>query len=877
MTWASAMEVAASAMAPSSSKRSASAASGVIGAAASTSRQSSNSSPRGAGPWRSRATVCRNWARSAWSSTARVYHPAVFARVLLPLAVPEALSYRIPDPLLREVRPGVRVTVPLKQRLRVGLVLETVADPGIPEEKTLPIGEVLDLEPVLPEHLLRLVCFAADYYACPVGLVARSALPPKLLQLPPEAVALGPRGVELLPALSSRERALVELLLRKRRVLLSSLPALGFSRQELPQLLAELEARGAVRVVRPRPAKEAGRVVTALALVEPTAKAVLSEKQQALLAALRERGGMAVEAQLLAELGFSRAVADALVKKALVRRFPQLAKPVPRRWELPPSPPPEHLSPAQERALEAVRQALGAGSFQAFLLLGVTGSGKTEVYLRACQEVVAGGGQALVLVPEIGLTPKLAGELAARFGSRIAVLHSSLPPGERFVLWEKVRRGEVDVVAGPRSALWAPLGSLRLVVVDEEQDPSYKQEEDPRYHARDLALVLGRTLGIPVLLASATPSLETYWLCQQGRVKLLALPERVSGDRLPEVEVVDLATAPPEPGEHGRRWFSPRLLELLRQTLEQGCQAILLVNRRGWAPVLLCRDCGHQLTCRDCAIPLTVHRRPPRLVCHYCGWSTAPPTACPRCHGTLLEDVGAGTEKIAAKLKEHLPAARIAVLDRDTARTPAQLLSTLERFSRGETQVLVGTQMVSKGHHFPGVTLTAVINADNLLGFPDFRGAERTMQLLVQVAGRAGRGDRPGRVLIQTYHPDHHAVQAARTHDVVPFLEQELTFRRAFRYPPIYRLAAVRFESPKETAALRAAEAAAKAVPALPGLRVVGPTPAPIPRLRGRFRVHMLLFAATRSVLRQALGAVLGVRVPSGVHRVVDVDPVSTV
>jgi len=877
MTWASAMDVEASAMAPSKSKRSALAASGLAGAAASTSRQSSNSSPRGAGPWRNLATARRNWVRRAWSCTGRVYHPRVFAEVLLPLAVPEALTYRIPEPVLSQVRPGVRVTVPLKGRWRVGLVLRVSPVARIPEEKLLAIGEALDLEPLLPEHLLELLRFAANYYACPVGLVARSALPPKLLQLAPEAVALGPRGLELLPTLSPRERLLLELLLRKRRVLLAALSGLGFSREELAEMLTGLEARGAVRVVRPRPVKEAGRVVTALALAEQGQQPALSEKQKVLVAALQARGGMALEAELLGELGLSRAVADALVKKGLVRRFPQVTKPSPRRWELPPSPPPEQLSAAQGRALEAVRQALGAGGFQAFLLLGVTGSGKTEVYLRACQEVVAGGGQALVLVPEIGLTPKLSGELAARFGSRIAVLHSALPPGERFVLWEKVRRGEVDVVAGPRSALWAPLNALRLIVVDEEQDPSYKQEEDPRYHARDLALVLGRNLGIPVLLASATPSLETYWLCQRGKVKLLELPERVSGDRLPDVEVVDLAQAPPEPGEHGRRWFSPRLLELLHGTLERGEQAILLVNRRGWAPVLLCRDCGHQLTCRACAIPLTLHRRPHRLVCHYCGWTTSPPSVCPRCQGGLLEDVGAGTEKIAEKLKRRLPGARVDVLDKDTARTPAQLLAALERFARGETQVLVGTQMVSKGHHFPGVTLTAVINADNLLGFPDFRGAERTMQLLVQVAGRAGRGDRSGRVLIQTYHPDHHAVQAARTHNVVPFLEQELTFRRAFRYPPLYRLALVRFESSRETAALRAAEAAAQALPALAGLRLVGPTPAPIPRLRGRFRVHLLLFAASRPVLRQALGAVTQMRVPSEVHRVVDVDPVSTV
>jgi primosomal protein N' (replication factor Y) len=617
--------------------------------------------------------------------------------------------------------------------------------------------------------------------------------------------------------------------------------------------------------------------VVALARVEGQPSGPLPAKQRLLLEALEGRGGLALEAELLAELGVSRGVAQALVKKGLVRRFQQLQKPPLRHWELAPSPVPARLSPAQEAALARIAAASSQGRFKAFLLLGVTGSGKTEVYLRASQEVVQKGGQALILVPEIGLTPKLAGELSARFGTRVAVIHSSLPEGERFALWEKARQGQVDVVAGPRSALWAPLARLQLLVVDEEQDPSYKQEEDPRYGARDLALVLGQKLQIPVLLASATPSLETFWLCEQGKVELLPLPERVSGKSLPEVEVVNLAEAPPEPGEHGRRWFSPRLLELLEQTLAQGEQAILLVNRRGWAPVLVCRDCGHQLTCGNCAIPLTLHRRPLRLCCHYCGWSTSPPQACPRCQGGLLQDLGAGTEKIAAKLKERLPQVTVGILDRDTARSPGQLLATLERFARGDVQVLVGTQMVSKGHHFPAVTLTAVINADNLLGFPDFRGAERTMQLLVQLAGRAGRGKKRGRVVIQTYHPDHHAVQAAKTHDVMAFLQQELTFRRAFRYPPLYRLALVRFESAREVAALQAASAAAQAIPVLPGLRVVGPAPAPIAKLRGRFRVHFLLLAPSRTVLRQALEKVLEVKMPTGVHRVVDVDPVNTV
>lgn len=804
----------------------------------------------------------------------------MFVRVVFPLAVPEALTYHVPEAWAGQVRPGVRVLVPLRGRPRVGLVLEEEARPPEGVSTVYEVLEVLDAEPLLPVHVLELVRFVSEYYVCPPGLVAKTALPPKLMQLPPARLELGPRAVELLPALEGEARSLVALLLEKRKVSVAQLQRHGFSFHHLRNLLPELEARHVLRVVQPTPPREAGSWVSAIALVERGGAAIgagLSPRQRALVDALLRRGGTAVESDLLAELGLSRSVSDALVKKGLLRRFQQLRKAAPRSWELPPSPVPEVLSPSQEQAVKAVIDALERHRYQAFLLLGVTGSGKTEVYLRAAEAAVRSGGQVVILVPEIGLTPKVAGELAARFGSRVAVMHSSLPQGERFALWEKARRGEVDVVAGPRSALWAPLARLQLVVVDEEQDPSYKQEEDPRYNARDMALVLGQKLGIPVLLASATPALETYWLAQQGKIQLLKLPERVSGDRLPDVEVVDLAKAPPEPGEHGRRWFSPRLLELLDGTLQRGEQAILLVNRRGWAPVLLCRDCGHTMPCRDCAIPLTLHRRPPKLVCHYCGYSIEPPTVCPRCGGGLLEDVGAGTEKIAEKLKSRFPGVSVGILDRDTARTPAALMATLERFARGEIQVLVGTQMVSKGHHFPRVTLTAVINADNLLGFPDFRGAERTFQLLTQVAGRSGRGEKPGRVVIQTYHPDHYAVAAAAEHDVKRFVEGELAYRRAFRYPPFYRMALVRFEASREVAAIKAAEQAAAAVPRLAGVHLVGPTAAPIPRLRGRFRVHFLLLSSNRPALREALAAVVAVKTPAGVRRVVDVDPLSTV
>ncbi|HVN76989.1 MAG TPA: primosomal protein N' [Thermoanaerobaculaceae bacterium] len=807
----------------------------------------------------------------------------MYARTALPTALPEALSYRVPDELASLAVPGVRVRVRVRGQARVGVVAEVVADPGCPPERVLPLEEVLDPEPLLPPHVLELIRFAADYYAAPLGSVVRAAIPAALLRVPPPIVQAGARAAEMAASADPAARRLLERVLEARRISVVRLRAEGWSKRELDELLPALAEKHALRVVERSVAGPAGSTVWAVVLSEMSpeerAQRVGAARAQARAVAwLAETGRPVLEGELLAACGCTAGVVGALVRKGIVRRFQQARQREARRWELKPGPPPEELTASQLRAVGALSAALDRREFSAFLLQGVTGSGKTEVYLRAAAAAVERGAQALVLVPEIALTPALAGQLARGFAGRVAVLHSSMAEGERLAAWERARRGQVDVVAGPRSALWAPLARLGVVVVDEEQDSSYKQEEEPRYNARDLALALGQRLRVPVVLASATPSLEVLSLAEQGKVEILDLPERVAGGRLPEVEVVDLKGEPPEPGEHGQRFLSRRLRGALADTLARGEQTILLVNRRGWAPVLLCRECGHQAACRDCSIPLTVHRRRAALVCHYCGFRSEIPERCPRCGGEVLDHVGAGTEKIAALVRQLHPDAVVDILDRDTARSPAQLLATLERFAARESSVLVGTQMVSKGHHFPSVTLTGVVNADNLLGFPDFRGAERTFQMLTQVAGRAGRGERPGLVVIQSYHPDHHAVRSALAHDIKGFAEEELRFRRAFRYPPATRLALVRFEAAGESAAVAAAQAAARALePAPPGLRVIGPAPAPLERLRGRWRVQILLTAPARPPLRAALAAVAALQVPRAVHRVIDVDPQSTV
>lgn len=807
----------------------------------------------------------------------------VYSRVALPTAVPEPLTYRIPDRFVGLACPGVRVKVPLRRAAKVGLVVELTDDPGCAPERVVEIDEVLDPEPLLPGAVLELIRFAASYYAAPLGTVVRAALPSQFLKLPSPLIELGARAAEIAASASGDRQRLLERLLEARRISVARLLTEGWDRERLAEIVTELEGRHAVVRIERRPLASAGRTVGAVTLAdladdERRARVGRAQAQQRVVSYLEELGHAAVEGELRAACEVSPGVITALVRKGVLRRFRQRRNQPHRRWELSPPPPVTQLTDHQQGALDHLRAAVSSGGYGPVLLRGVTGSGKTEVYLRLAEETVARGMRVLVLVPEIGLTPQLAGQLAVRFGERVAVLHSSMSDGDRLAAWDRSRRGEVDVVVGPRSALWAPLSPVGLVVVDEEQDPSYKQDEEPRYHARDLALVLAKNLEIPAVLASATPSLETLALVAQGKASVVDLPERVAGGKLPEVEVLDLRGLEGDPGEHGLTLFSPRLKELLRDRLARQEQAILLVNRRGWAPVLLCRECGHRATCRDCSIAMTVHRRQGQLVCHFCGFSRAIPDRCRRCGGAVLAHVGAGTEKAAARVRELFPEARVDILDRDTARSPARLLGLLERFAAGGSDILVGTQMVSKGHHFPKVTLTAVLNCDNLLGFPDFRGAERTFQLLTQVAGRAGRGERPGKVLFQSYHPDHYAIVAAAAHDVDRFAAEELRYRAAFRYPPYQRLALIRLESEREAAAWRAAEAIAVSVEPPPdGARVVGPAAAPLARLRGRFRVQILIFAATRAALRAALDRATTVSVQRSVRRVVDVDPQSTV
>ena len=580
--------------------------------------------------------------------------------------------------------------------------------------------------------------------------------------------------------------------------------------------------------------------------------------------------------ELLAEVGCGRGVVRRLVKLGVLRQFSQVS-----RLDLD-----DHLTvettasderftlrPGQRAALEAIEEVLSTGDYRGFLLAGLTGSGKTEVYLRAAERVLAAGGSTLILVPEIALVPVLASTLRRRFGRRLAILHSALGRAERLQEWERVRRGEARIVVGPRSAIFAPARNLRLIVVDEEQDTSYKQDVTPRYNARDLALYRGRAQGAAVVLASATPSLESRLNVERGKLGRLVLDERVGGGTLPESVLVDLRQegAIRKPGEIH---LSARLLDEFERALIAGDQVIVLRNRRGYAPLLLCRACGEDHRCEDCGLPRTMHKRTGELLCHYCGSRLLVPTACGTCGERALDPIGTGTERVEERLRDRFPEVKFDTLDRDTLRRRGGVSAVLDRFGRGDTQILVGTQMVSKGHHFPRVALACVLQADTYLGFPDFRAVERTYSLLTQLAGRAGRGKRPGRVVIQTYHPEHYAIQAALDHDDARFADEEMRFRRIFHYPPYTRMIQLLIRDRNRTKAeARALELGNKLDRhALAGqVRILGPAPAPFEKLRGKWRYQILLRGPSGPKLRRMVQDVVGVGGSSSV--VVDVDP----
>ncbi|MGC4094319.1 MAG: primosomal protein N' [Polyangiaceae bacterium] len=738
----------------------------------------------------------------------------LLARVAVPVPLGQAFTYSVSKELEDAVKRGARVLCEFGRRRVLGVVLDVgEREPDIALDKIKPLRAVVDREPALSEELLGFLQELSRYYVAPIGEVMQLALPAM------ERSAARALGEPLKGRVTGRPVQIAQATdVKPERLRGKASELLAFLREAGPTALSELSERWS------------------------TARGIVKR--------LSEVGAVRVEEREVA--------ADAFFEHSVPRDVPP------------------QLTPAQADAVQAISAKLEGAQRGACLLDGVTASGKTEVYLRAVERVVSLGRSAIVLVPEIALTPQLVTRFRARLGDEIAVLHSGLAEGERHAMWKALRSGKLRVAVGARSALFAPVQSLGLICVDEEHDGSFKQEEGVRYNARDMALLRAHRANAVCVLGSATPAISTLALVEQGRLDHLVLPARARATSvLPTVEIVDLRRTGAGPG--GERLLSVRLFRELERVLVEKGQAILFLNRRGFSPSLVCDDCGLIAECPNCAVALTLHRSSGnRMRCHYCDYSAPVLARCQRCGGEHLAEEGAGTERIEKVLGDILPGARIGRLDRDVA-SGAKSERILAQMRNHELDVLVGTQMVTKGHDLPMVTLVGVLNADAALSFPDYRAAERSFHLFVQVAGRAGRGAVPGRVLIQTRQPEHPAIVCAANHDVKAFVEQELEARRELAYPPFSRLALLRLDAVEEERALQAAQRMATLARRAGGtaVKVLGPAAAPIARLRNRYRFHVMLRAEDRTELRKSLLAVARAELDRHVRLALDVDPVS--
>ncbi len=811
--------------------------------------------------------------------------------VALPLPVHQTFTYRVSG---SEPLPGTRVLVPFRRQERIGWVVGTGGGKGLSRIRS--VLDVLETEPSVPSELMELARWMAGYYVSPLGLVLRTILPAVLTDSSRDYLSTS--GGDPSAADSRRERKLLEALAETDgpRSVRSLRRDLGMG-SVWPEIRA-LSARGLLRheTVPPRDppvrTRRVVRITTWVSDLQARDEAFRRAPRQREAYELLESGGGTTElTHLLEQGGFSRSVIKALEDKGLVEAFDEEVLRDPFR-ESPPEPPANHPpTPHQTSVLSSLRELLEEKRPPPALLHGVTGSGKTLVYIEILKDVVRDRGRgAIVLVPEISLTPQTVSRFRAHFGDQVAVLHSGLSDGERYDAWRQLRRGEKRIAVGARSAVFAPVDDLGVLVVDEEHDGSYKQSEGPRYHGRDVAVMRAARSGALCVLGSATPSLESWQNARKGKFRLLSLPERVGGGTLPPVEVEDLKELWKKRREGGggsgkdpgRGVLSPRLVQGIRERLRRSEQVLLLLNRRGYSSFVQCRECGEVWRCLHCSVSLTFHRVTGRLLCHYCRHEEPPPTRCLRCGSEDLGFRGLGTEQVERIVTESFPGARIARMDVDTTSRKWSHHEILGRFGRGEVDILLGTQMIAKGLDFPRVTLVGVVNADVGIHLPDFRASERTFQLLSQVAGRAGRGTLAGEVLVQTSLPDHYAVRAALNHDYEGFVGRELEERSEPTYPPLTRLANVVFSSPSEEDAAAEAERAAAWLRRIlarrsPAPEVVGPAPSPIEKLHGRWRWHFLLRSPSPGVLGSALTDLQQGFTPRGrdVRMILDRDPVA--
>jgi primosomal protein N' (replication factor Y) len=770
-----------------------------------------------------------------------------------PVAQRQTFSYSLPPGLVIDI--GQAVWVPFGDKLLQGVVLELTDQPAV--EETKDIAGVIEPRPILSQNHVQLARWISNYYLSPLFDAVALMLPPGFERRPLTLVSARPVPDDFdLASLTPEQRQVIQLLGGQEGVGLKRIEKV-LGKRKAQSVVSQLVRQGlAVRSYELEPVKAKPKIEPYLRLAinadearrEAQELAKRAKKQADLLELLSQQSGPVPWAEARKTINSNRAVADALVDKGLaafeqveVRRDPLARYSVNLSYPL-------TLTPAQKKAFEGIKSGLVGGKERIFLLHGVTGSGKTEIYLQALAEAVKMGKRSIVLVPEIALTPQTIERFAARFPGLVAVLHSQLSLGEQFDEWQRIRKGDFDVVIGPRSAVFAPQPDLGLIIVDEEHEWSYKQsDQSPRYHARDIALKLAELTGAVVVLGSATPDVESYYHAQQGDYGLLELPGRVTpedGTALPQVEIVDMKE---ELKAGVRGLFSRSLAEAISQAVTNDEQVILFLNRRGAATFIQCRSCGFVLRCKRCEVPLTYHPAEDSLVCHQCNYHTPVPDSCPRCTRRNLKFLGLGTQKLEQEAGYNFPTARLLRWDTDVTRGRYSHDEILSKFRGHQADILIGTQMVAKGLDLPLVTLVGVVSADTALNLPDFRAGERTFQLLSQVAGRAGRGVRGGKVIIQSYTPEHYAIQAAARHDYATFYNKEVRYRLELRNPPFSRLACLTYSHTNDLFCQREAERMKRLISqetdsqGIADIEIIGPAPAFIHRRRGRFRWQLIL------------------------------------
>ena len=835
-----------------------------------------------------------------------------FCNVALPVPLRTTFTYAVPEALQGALQPGSRVLVPFRKKAMVGVVVE-LTENAPQGTKIREIMRVLDFVPALTPKLIELAHWIAGYYLAPAGEVFRAMLPPVTQLKSQRQIILTDAGREVAESLSGGELShgltageaafLAKLKEKKGALLLGPVAKLGVDAAALQRLQRHglIEIRETVQGIKRRTQRVIAWKGGAAAAEEPPAKkseeknnaetpfghaqgnqsAQGKRREERIRELLETERGPLPLPQLLKLAQVTRAFIERMLRDGMLESWEEPIDPAEDPFDVGYSPPAHQLNAEQESVLKRIRARLELGEFGVQLLHGVTGSGKTEVYLRAVQETLARGKTAFVLVPEIALTLWIGRQCRSWFGARfegVAVLHSALSDVQRAREWWRVRNGEARVVVGTRSAVFAPLENVGLIVVDEEQENSFKQEETPRYHGRDVAIVRAKMEGALALLGSATPSMETYHHAREGKYELLTLASRVAERSLANVEIVDLRADFQH--THQTSPISAALHAGIQECLDNGTQALVLINRRGYSWSVLCRSCGASVQCVNCSISMAHHKQRNRLECHYCGSIRQIPKVCPKCQSKYIYFFGEGSEHLEERLRKEFPGARIARLDRDTARTKRQYQETLGAFAGGALDILVGTQMLAKGHDFQRVTLVGVVSADSSLSLPDFRAAERTFQLLTQVAGRAGRGELKGRVLIQTFYPEHYAIQDAVKQDYAAFFERELHFRRMMAYPPFTSLANVIVRNASLEKAIRWSRQLSEYFSPHDGegVRILGPATAPLARLKKEHRFQFLLKSPKRSVLTKLLSGTMAYCDAKEIPQtavLVDMDPLS--